>query len=329
MDNSALNRRVSVVICAFTEARWDDLVAAWESLQCQSMPPDQVIIVIDHNQTLLERARHKFPNTDVMPNLEEQGLSGARNTGVAQANNEIVLFLDDDAAAEPDWIRYLAEPFARQEVVGVGGLAVPNWDAGKRPQWFPEEFLWVVGCSYVGLPTDGAAIRNPIGSSMGFRRSSVIAAGGFSSGLGRIGSKPLGGEETELSMRIQRHSSSDQVILCRRAVVNHKVPIERQRVSYFIRRCYWEGVSKSAIVRRQAVGQKTLAKSLSTEQSYVLSVLPAGIIDGVGRAIRGLSLGLLGLPVAIAGGLAATCVGYLRGTFVHEATRHPMELQVP
>ena len=194
------------------------------------------------------------------PTPRIKGLSGARNTGVGMASGEIVLFLDDDAVAETEWVRYMAEPFDRKEVVGVGGLALPSWDAGKRPLWFPEEFLWVVGCSYVGLPRDGAPIRNPIGSSMGFRRSSVIASGGFSSGLGRIGSKPLGGEETELSMRIRRHSECDQVILCRQAIVNHRVPVERQRISYFVKRCYWEGISKSAIVRRQAAGEKSWAK---------------------------------------------------------------------
>lgn len=317
-----MHQQVSVVICAFTEDRWGDLVAARESLQRQSISPDQVIIVIDHNQTLLERARRRFTDAEVIPNAEDKGLSGARNTGVGMASAEIVLFLDDDAVAETEWVKYMAEPFDRKEVVGVGGLALPNWDAGKRPLWFPEEFLWVVGCSYVGLPSDGASIRNPIGSSMGFRKSSVVASGGFSPGLGRIGSKPLGGEETDLSMRIRQRSVSNEVVLCRRAIVNHRVPVERQRISYFVRRCYWEGISKSAIVRRQAAGEKSWARSLSTEQSYVLSVLPTGVIRGIGKAMRGFSLGLLGSPVAIVGGLVATCVGYARGAFVQDWADH-------
>jgi glycosyltransferase involved in cell wall biosynthesis len=322
-----MDQEVSVVICAFTEARWDDLVAAWESLQHQSMPPDQVIIVIDYNQSLLERACQRFSGTVVVPNAEDKGLSGARNTGVGMALGEIVLFLDDDAVAETEWVRYMTGPFDRKDVVGVGGLALPSWDAGKRPLWFPEEFLWVVGCSYVGLPTDGATIRNPIGSSMGFRRSSIIASGGFASGLGRIGSKPLGGEETELSMRIRQHSECNQVVLCRRAIVNHRVPIERQRMSYFMRRCYWEGISKSAIVRRQAAGEKSWAKSLSTEQSYVLSVLPAGVARGFGKALHEFSLGPLGSPAAIVGGLAATFVGYARGALVQDSADRLMALQ--
>lgn len=312
---------VSVVICAFTDERWVDLVAARDSLRNQSVEPDEVVVVIDHNPRLLERARAQLPDTVVVANSETKGLSGARNTGVSVAKCEIVLFLDDDAVAEHEWVRYMAEPFAHKEVVGVGGLSVPRWDSGDRPTWFPEEFLWVVGCSYVGLPGDGATIRNPIGSSMGFRRASMIACGGFSSGLGRIGSKPLGGEETELSMRVKDPTMHQRVVLCRRAIVNHRVTMERHRIAYFVRRCYWEGVSKSTLVRLRAVEGNGSYESLSTEKSYMLSVLPAGVICGFSTAIKRRSIRPLGMSVAILGGLAATCVGYARGLAVQTTTR--------
>lgn len=312
-----MDQDVSVVLCAFTEVRWDDLVAARESLRTQSVQPDEVIIVIDHNPRLLERARSQFTDAIVVANAEAKGLSGARNTGVAISRCGIVLFLDDDAVAEPQWVQYLLEPFAHKEVMGVGGLAIPRWDAGRRPQWFPEEFLWVVGCSYIGLPADGEAIRNPIGSSMGFRRANIIACGGFSSGLGRVGSKPLGGEETELSMRMNRLATRHRFVLCRKAVVSHRVTLERHRVTYFMKRCYWEGVSKSTIVRMQSIPRGAGKNSLDTEKSYVLSVLPAGVLGGLNLALRHRSLRPLGMSFAIMGGLAATCAGYARGLIAH------------
>src|SRR5690242_12415697 len=69
---------VSVIICAYTEARWHDLVAAVESLHRQSRPPHEIIVVVDHNQLLLERARTELSDV-VVENSEPQGLSGARN----------------------------------------------------------------------------------------------------------------------------------------------------------------------------------------------------------------------------------------------------------
>ena len=40
---------ISVVICAYTEDRWDDLVAAVASVQGQSESPREIVVVVDHN----------------------------------------------------------------------------------------------------------------------------------------------------------------------------------------------------------------------------------------------------------------------------------------
>lgn len=327
MSNSVMGPSVSVIICAFTERRWGDLVAARDSLYAQSSPPDEVIIVIDHNPKLFDRAGIQFPDAVVVPNNETKGLSGARNTGVRVANSSIVLFLDDDAVAEPEWVQYMMEPFEQNDIVGVGGIAVPAWDAGTRPTWFPLEFLWVVGCSYIGLPADGASLRNPIGSTMGFRRDNIIACGGFSSDLGRVGNKPVGGEETELSMRMRSHSNDSRLVLCRRAIVNHRVTMERHSLAYFLRRCYWEGVSKATIVRLQSDRGTPADSSLQTERSYVLSVLPRGITRGFSSAISRRSPKTLGIPAAIVAGLLATCTGYIRCRFVPLRSNVVKELQ--
>src|SRR5579859_6241737 len=96
---------VSVVICAYTEERWHDLIAAVESIQQQSVTPSEIIVVIDNNKRLLERARaHIAGGVIVIENSEPQGLSGARNSGIAVAHGAYIAFLDDDALAEPDWL---------------------------------------------------------------------------------------------------------------------------------------------------------------------------------------------------------------------------------
>ena len=48
----------------------------------------------------------------------------------------------------------------------------PRW-AASRPGWIPEEFLWVMGCSYRGIPPGDAVVRNPICANMSFRREVV------------------------------------------------------------------------------------------------------------------------------------------------------------
>src|SRR6266511_2108690 len=170
---SVVRLRISVVICAYTDRRWDDIVAAVASIRGQTRPPSRTILVVDHNLPLLERTQVAFPDLQVVPNTGRRGLSGARNTGVSQAIGDVVAFLDDDARAEPDWLERRA--------------ATPVWPS-QRPRWLPPEFDWVVGCSFVGMPNASTPVRNLIGANMSFRREVFGTIGGFTDGLGRVGS---------------------------------------------------------------------------------------------------------------------------------------------
>ena len=185
---------ISVVICAYTQARWDDLLRAVQSVERQVEPVAEVVIVIDHEDELLRRATARFSAHRVVPNGRAQGLSGARDTGAAVCRGAVVAFLDDDAAFEPDWSAATARSYDRT-VLGGGGAVLPVWVAG-RPPWWPPEFDWVVGCSYRGQTTARGSVRNPIGANMSIRREVLEAVGGFDPRVGRIGAVPTGGEGT-------------------------------------------------------------------------------------------------------------------------------------
>ncbi|GFH79808.1 hypothetical protein Sgou_44780 [Streptomyces gougerotii] len=165
-------RGFSVIVCVHTEERWQDILDAVASLGAQSLPPLEILLVVDHHPVLLERLEHRFadgpPQVRVMPNAGPRGLSAGRNTGVGAARGEWVAFLDDDAVADPDWLRHLAAGYADPGVLAVGGRTEPRWESGRRPGWFPEEFDWVVGCTYRGHPSGGARVRNVLGGNASF-----------------------------------------------------------------------------------------------------------------------------------------------------------------
>jgi glycosyltransferase involved in cell wall biosynthesis len=306
--------RTTIVICAYTEDRWADIGRATESARTQMTPALETLLVIDHNEALARRARVAWPDMRVIESRGPRGLSGARNTGVEEARGEIVAFLDDDAAADPAWLDELVAPFADARVVATGGHAEAAWDAG-RPAWFPPEFDWVVGCSYVGLPRGRARVRNPIGSAMAFRREPVLEAGGFRSDVGRIGTHPTGGEETELCIRIARLHPESTVVLAPGARVLHRVPAGRGTFAYFRARCFQEGRSKARIAALEGAGA-----ALSSERSYTTRTLPAGVVRGLLDTLRGRPWGLARAG-AIVAGLALTTAGYIAGRLSDARTR--------
>lgn len=297
----------SVVVCAYTDERWDDLARALSSLRDQTLAPGETVVVCDHNEGLRARAALAFPWARVIPNEGRQGLSDARNTGVRATSGSVVAFLDDDAVASPDWLAVLLGAYQDPRVVGVGGAAIPAWDTA-RPAWFPEEFDWVVGCSYRGLPTKVAPVRNPLGCNMSFRREAFDAVGGFDTSVGRIGRRPIGGEETEFCIRLRQRMPDRSVLYHPAAVVRHRVPQDRTTWRYFRSRCYAEGVSKARITT--LVGA---AGSLASERRHAALTLPRGVVRNL--ASTAAAPGLQG-PLragAIVAGLAFTVAGYAAG----------------
>ncbi len=294
---------VTVVVCAYTMERWPQIDAAVASLGAQTRPPEQVVLVSDHNAELLARARAAFPHVLCVANAGPRGLSGARNTGVAAATGDVVAFLDDDAAAEPDWVERTLAAFGDPDVIGVGGNVVPDWRE-PRPSWFPDEFLWVVGCSYRGLPTTRAEIRNPIGANMSFRRDVFGSAGEFDTDMGRLGKDAAGCEETEFSIRARRAYPAARIVLEPSATCRHSVSPDRVTRGYFRRRCWAEGRSK-ALVSSLAGADS----ALETERVYVRRTLPQGVLTGLRDALRG-DLSGLARAAAMVEGVALTAAGY-------------------
>src|SRR6266700_162410 len=137
----------SLIICTCSLERWHDLLEAVASARNLSPAPDEIVIVVDHNPELRSRCEVEFSDLVVAENKQARGLSGARNSGIAVAHGSLVIFLDDDAIADPRWLACIRVHCEQPGVLGAMGRIEPIW-LGARPRWFPDEFLWVVGCTY-------------------------------------------------------------------------------------------------------------------------------------------------------------------------------------
>jgi glucosyl-dolichyl phosphate glucuronosyltransferase len=299
----------SIVITCFTDKRWSQLAAAIDSALSQTLTAQEVIVVVDGNDDLLSRVKHRWPQIRVMANHFDRGASGARNTGAFQARSPVVAFLDDDAEADPKWLELLVQCFEDDSVVGVGGEVTAAW-ADRQPTWFPDEFAWVVGASYRGLHDDVAEVRNVWAENMAVRTERFLAVGGFRLGFGKVGTRSSP-EDTDLCIRMTL--GGGRWLYVPAAQVAHHVPAERSTFGFFLRRCFVEGVGKAALARL------TSFESLSTERDYLRQVIPQAIYRDLREAVASRRLPPAARACAMVAGLTSAAVGYARGQLL--ATR--------
>jgi glycosyltransferase involved in cell wall biosynthesis len=141
-DWDAIEPAVSVVLPTYNRAA--TLRQALESVLAQRTGRAYEVLVVDNNSTDDTRAQIERVIADGACNVryvieERQGVSSARNAGIAVARAPIIAFLDDDIRVEPDWIDTICRVLAaRPDVDCVGGKVLPLW-GGTPPSWLTTE----------------------------------------------------------------------------------------------------------------------------------------------------------------------------------------------
>ena len=289
---------ISVIICAYTEDRWELLLQSVASVQEQILSPCEIIVCIDHNDVLFRRCVARWadfaastPPIRVIQNKYDGHLGSARNTAAETAVGDILAFLDDDAAADKDWLAVLTAPYRDERIGAVGGRPTPVFESG-RPAWFPAQFDWVFGCAYDGLPTSRGPLAHLIGANMSVRRTLLEQAGGFHSD---------NHDDMDMCHRVAHLGGREAVVYEPAAVVRHFVPASRPTWKYFWRRCFF--VNKGKV---EAFAQMGDAATLGAEIRFVRYALINGVLRGISEAAKGDAYGLVRSAAIIAGvGLAA------------------------
>jgi O-antigen biosynthesis protein len=163
--------QVSVVVCSYNGEK--TLSACLERLQKLDYPELEIIVVndgsTDSTPTIAARQGVRLITT------ENEGLANARNTGLRDAQGEIVAYLDDDAYPDPQWLRHLVLAFERKSsYAGVGGPNVPPPDSSLVASCVGE----APGGPIHVLISDREAEHIP-GCNMAFRKDALDEVGGF------------------------------------------------------------------------------------------------------------------------------------------------------
>lgn len=289
---------VGVNVCTHDVGRLEQLSAAVSSLQGQSRPPEEIMVMVDGGEQLAERVRRRLPDVRVSCLGSNLGVSAARTASASAMSSDCVVFLDDDAVAEPDWLERLVRPLADPLVLGASGRSLPTWDA-PRPAWLPDEFLWAWGCSYRGMPVATRPVRNFVGGGAVVRRLEFLDLGGFAAGIGHHGPRIGGGEEAAFCLAATAATGA-RFVFEPSAVTRHHVPATRLTWRYYLRRCFGEGLMKARLSHLQ--GSAALAEERAFARALPVALLRclrrpatapqgAGIVVGAGAVLAGLVVG--------------------------------------
>jgi glycosyltransferase involved in cell wall biosynthesis len=241
--------RLSVAVCTYN--RYDVLPDAIDSLLKQDCEPGFLdIMVIDNSpdQVAAETFSQRYSSEPRIRYILETvpGLSNARNLAASLARADLIAFIDDDAIAAPDWSASIVRAFeaAGERAAVIGGRVLPRWVSSK-PVWLSDDllkYLTVIdwGGSLRELPSD----QWLAGCNIAFDKNALIAVGGFSRALGRIGPglSLLSNEEIEVMERIR--ATGRVSLYCPEAVVEHVIDPARLKRNWFRRRAAWQAVSE-------------------------------------------------------------------------------------
>jgi GT2 family glycosyltransferase len=180
---------VSVIVPTYNGA--EKIPKCLESLLNQETDVEYEVIVMDDGS--LDNTLDVVKKYDKVRlfTQENAGPSAARNHGVSKAAGDIVLFIDDDCIAEPDWLEKMVEPFKNKEIAGVKGAYLSRqkeFTARFVQIEYEEKYDKLLKCDYIDFIDTYSA---------GFRRDIFMKTGGFD-----LKFKTASVEDQEFSFRL-------------------------------------------------------------------------------------------------------------------------------
>ncbi|WP_222917900.1 glucosyl-dolichyl phosphate glucuronosyltransferase [Natrinema sp. SYSU A 869] len=251
--------KVSVIVCTYAMDRYDIFSECVDSVLAQTYESLEVVLVVDGNEPVFERVQEDYGDLDdvvIHCNDENQGISYSRTRGAKIATGDVVAFIDDDAVAEDDWVAELARVYDETDAIAVGGHVAADW-VTEKPDFFPEEFYWLVGCDERGMGEHMSELRNTYGSNISFRRNVFLNVGGYDENTGRKGDRHIQAHEAPVCIRMANEYGKG-VIYNTDAVVHHKLFDYRGDFQWLVFRSFWQGYSKRImdLLLPEAAGDK-------------------------------------------------------------------------
>lgn len=188
-------------------------------IQLQTVAPVRVIVVDASPDSLTRDVVAEFAGVEYRRNERGVGTtSTSRAIGIADLEEDVVAFIDDDAYAEPEWLEELLKPYADASVGAVGGRAL-NGQSGEAREGLGEIGLLLPNGRLTGNfaadPGHEVDVDHLLGANMSVRLDAIRAAGGIREFYPGTCLR----EESDVVLRIGKMGM--RIVFAPRAVVHH------------------------------------------------------------------------------------------------------------
>jgi glycosyltransferase involved in cell wall biosynthesis len=181
---------VSVVIPTFDSGRW--IAQAIDSALAQTVLPAQIIVVDDGSTDDTPLRLRPYARRVRVIRQVNQGVSAARNRGVAECTSDFIAFLDADDVWHPRKLEIQLKAFVAFPEIALLGTASINWPVQSWPQALSD----VAAPDPLRITWADLAVKNRlVTSSVVVRANELRAAGAFDVAL-------QGPEDRDLWLRI-------------------------------------------------------------------------------------------------------------------------------
>jgi glycosyltransferase involved in cell wall biosynthesis len=200
--------KLSIVLCTYNNAESLRLTLN-DIASCVLDDAAQIEVIVvnnnatDHTQQVYEDVKALFSCPVHYLVESNQGLSNARNLGLAAAAGEYVLFTDDDAIIPITWIQAYLQNIESASPDCLYSKIKIYWDK-PIPNWYiPEYQAFFVHLNYGDEKQNITDIHHEFfGKNFCVRKKLLNEFGGFDPKLGRSGDKLIAGEETLIYRRL-------------------------------------------------------------------------------------------------------------------------------
>lgn len=261
-------KRFSIIICTYNREKY--IYNVMKSIVEQNIPTDKYEIVLVNNKStdstkdICLQFEKDYPEVDFRYFDElNQGLSYARNRGVAESRGEILVFVDDDASVYENYLPAIDQFFEQYPTVSAcGGPIQPVYEV-EKPKWLSHYTEQLIG----GALYEGDKVKPfsngkyPGGGNSAFRKEVFEKYGLFNVDLGRKGTGLIGAEEKDLYDRLDR--GGEAFYYLPEMGLYHYIPEKKLTEAHFRELTY--SIGKSERIRTKSVSDEAYRKRLQSE----------------------------------------------------------------